>query len=248
MSDFAWITPDWCVPARVRALVTTRRGGISLAPYDGLNLGLHVGDDAQAVLANRALLLARLPRQPVWLDQVHGATVVDVVDAIAGVENPCADASIARVPGHVCAVMSADCLPLILCDDAGTVVAAAHAGWRGLAAGVLEATVEKMAVAPDRVTAWLGPAIGPSAFEVGEEVRAVFVDATPLAADAFRPSGTTGKWMADLYRLARQRLGVIGVERVTGGNLCTFSDPGHFYSYRRDGTTGRFATMVWLSD
>jgi len=186
MSGFDSIKPDWRVPARVRALVTTRCGGVSLAPYDGMNLGLHVGDDAHAVLANRALLLNCLPRQPVWLDQIHGTSVIDAAEVIAGAENPRADASIARLPGHVCAVMSADCLPVIFCDDAGSVVAAAHAGWRGLAAGVLEATVEKMAVPADRVIAWLGPAIGPNAFEVGEEVRTAFLDADPLAAGAFR--------------------------------------------------------------
>lgn len=248
MSGFGSINPDWRVPARVRALVTTRCGGVSVAPFDSMNLGLHVGDDAQAVSANRALLRDGLPRQPVWLDQVHGATVIDAAGVVAGAESPRADASIARIPGHVCAVMSADCLPVIFCDDAGSVVAAAHAGWRGLAAGVLEATIEKMAVPPDRVIAWLGPAIGPNAFEVGEEVRTIFVDAASLAACAFRPSGATGKWMADLYQLARQRLGAIGVKCVTGGNMCTFSDPGRFYSYRRDGATGRFATMVWMSE
>lgn len=248
MRNLGWISPDWRVPARVRAVVTTRRGGVSLAPYASMNLGLHVGDDECAVLANRARLLNDLPRQPVWLDQVHGATVVETAELVPGASTPRADASVARIAGHVCAVMSADCLPVIFCDAAGSVVAAAHAGWRGLAAGVLEATVEQMAVAPEHVIAWLGPAIGPDAFEVGEEVRAAFVGATPLAARAFTPSRMTGKWMADLYQLARLRLAAVGVERVMGGTMCTFSDRERFYSYRRDGTTGRFATMVWLSE
>lgn len=248
MSACVTIRPDWCAPDGVCALLTTRKGGVSPAPYDGMNLGLHVGDEPRAVMANRALLRELLPREPAWLDQVHGTTVVDAVEVASSAHLVRADASVACVRGHVCAVMSADCLPVIFCDDAATVVAAAHAGWRGLAAGVLEQTVAKMGVTPARLRAWLGPSIGPDAFEVGKEVRACFVAADPLAAHAFTLSAATGTWRADLYQLARQRLAAIGVERVSGGQMCTFSDPQRFYSYRRDGVTGRFATLVWLRE
>jgi YfiH family protein len=238
------ILPDWPAPAAVRACVTTRAGGVSLPPYDSLNLGSHVGDDFAAVTANRARLRACLPAEPVWLNQVHGVTVANA-DTARGI--PEADAAVARTPGQMCAVLTADCLPALFCDDAGTVVGAAHAGWRGLADGVLEATVARMGVPPHRLLAWLGPAIGPSAFEVGDEVRTIFVSADPAASAAFAPGMKAGKWMADLFMLARLRLGRIGVTRIHGGGACTHADAARFYSYRRDGVTGRFASLIWLA-
>ncbi len=240
MSDF--ITPDWSAPARVRALVTTRAGGVSVGPYASLNLGTHVGDDAKAVAANRARLSAHLPSSPCWLEQVHGVAVVDA-SVVTGV--PVADAAFARQPGVVCAVMTADCLPVLLCDEAGSVVAVAHAGWRGLHAGVVEATIAAMEVAPSRLMAWLGPAIGPTAFEVGDEVRAAFVGAASEDVAAFQ-AHAGGKWLADLYALARARLARAGVLNVTGGEYCTYREPEQFFSYRRDHVTGRMASLIWL--
>jgi len=261
------IIPDWPAPFNVRALQTTRAGGVSVGAYASLNLGDHVGDDPVAVARNRALLHANLPADPVWLKQVHGHVVADA-DRAVGV--PEADASVARKVGAICAVMTADCLPLLLCDEAGTVVAAAHAGWRGLADGVVEATVKAMNVAPERLLVWLGPAIGPAAFEVGEEVRQAFMAHDPEAAKAFVPcvgrasarhvglkpdlqgcsagdaEPSTQKWLADIFLLARQRLALLGVKRVYGGGLCTFTDAQKFYSYRRDRATGRMATLAWL--
>lgn len=243
MSDLSVLTPDWPAPARVRALVTTRRGGVGVAPFDDFNLADHVGDEPARVAANRRLLRAHLPGEPMWLEQVHGAEVV------AGEPEgtpPRADAAFSRTTGSVCAVLTADCLPVLLCDRAGSVVAAAHAGWRGLAAGVLENAVRAMSVAPGNLLAWLGPAIGPDAFEVGEEVRETFVRAQPDARSAFVAGGRRGKWMADLYRLARLRLAASGVSAVYGGGLCTYSDVDRFFSYRRDGRTGRQASLIWL--
>lgn len=237
------IQPDWPAPPGVRTCVTTRRGGVSLPPYDSLNLGAHVGDDEAAVSENRARLRGFVPSAPLWLNQVHGVAVADGDDTI-GV--PTADAVVTRRPQRVCAVLTADCLPVLFCDDAGTVVAAAHAGWRGLAAGVLETAVARMGVPAGGVMAWLGPAIGPRAFEVGAEVRAAFVSDDAAAASAFTPGQLDGKWMADLFELARLRLARIGVRRVHGGGVCTYADAARFYSYRRDGVTGRFASMIWL--
>ncbi|MDD4928267.1 MAG: peptidoglycan editing factor PgeF [Gallionella sp.] len=237
------LIPDWPAPARVRALQTTRQGGVSVAPYDSLNLGDHVGDPQQAVARNRLLLSARLPSDPLWLEQVHGRVVADA-DA-PGCQRR-ADASVARRAGSVCAVMTADCLPLLLCDQVGSVVAAVHAGWRGLASGVIEATVAAMDVAPGNLMAWMGPAIGPQAFEVGDEVRAAFVAANARAAVGFIP-GSSGKWQADIYALARLRLNLLGVNDIYGGDRCTYSEPGEFFSYRRDGVTGRQATLIWLA-
>lgn len=239
-----WIQPDWPAPAGVRALVTTRHGGVSSGPYASMNLGSHVGDSPLAVARNRALLRICLPAEPLWLDQVHGIEVADASTAVG--RSVTADASVATRPGAVCAVMTADCLPVLFCDDAGTVVAAAHAGWRGLAAGVLDATVARMAVAPERIIAWMGPAIGPQAFEVGDEVRRAFVAIDPATARAFASAERSGKWYADLFLLARLRLAGVGVERVFGGGLCTYSDPQRYFSYRRDGITGRLASLVWL--
>ncbi|HUO43610.1 MAG TPA: peptidoglycan editing factor PgeF [Burkholderiales bacterium] len=239
-----WIIPDWPAPVNVKGLITTRRGGISSGPYASCNLGLHAGDDAAAVAANRRRLRELLPAEPKWLEQVHGNRVV-AADGLT--ETAAADASVARQPGTVCAVMMADCLPVLLCDRDGSVVGIAHAGWRGLAAGVIENTVGTMALPPQRLLAWLGPAIGPAAFEVGAEVRDAFVTHDPAAAAAFVPSRQTDKWRADLYALARQRLARCGVAPIYGGGLCTASDPARFYSHRRDRVTGRMAALIWLA-
>jgi hypothetical protein len=238
-----WIIPDWPAPSWVQAVSTTRAGGVSTGAYASLNLALHVADDPQAVSDNRTRLreALALPTEPVWLNQVHGRGIVDADRAVPGAEG---DGAVSRTPGHVCAVMTADCLPVLLCDRAGTVVAAAHAGWRGLADGVIEATVAAMGVPGNSLLAWLGPAIGPQAFEVGDDVRAAFMAHDPLAAEAFEPHGK--RWHADIYRLAHQRLAALGVEQVHGGGLCTYADAARFYSYRRDGATGRMATLVWL--
>ncbi len=237
-----WIIPDWPAPPIVRALVTTRSGGVSVGPYASLNLGDHVGDDPRAVAENRRLLRRHLPAEPRWLAQVHGTRVVRA-ESVCGPEQ--ADAAHTSVPHTVCAVMTADCLPLLLCDADGSEVAIAHAGWRGLAEGVVERTVAAMARRPQRLLAYLGPAIGPSAFEVGDDVRAAFLARGAAAAAAFRPHGA-GKWLADIYELARQRLRDAGVERVFGGGYCTVADQGRFFSYRRDKVTGRMASLIWL--
>jgi YfiH family protein len=217
-------------------------GGVSAAPYDSFNLGDHVGDAPQAVARNRQMLSALMPSDPVWLQQVHGTVVADAGNAGCLVQ---ADASVAHRHGAVCVVMTADCLPVLLCDEEGTVVAAAHAGWKGLAAGVIEATVAAMEIAPQKLMAWFGPAISQRAFEVGAEVRATFMAHDPQAEAAFLP-GMQDKWMADIYLLARQRLHAVGVARVYGGEHCTYSDPAHFFSYRRDGVTGRMGSFIWL--
>ncbi len=236
------LTPDWPAPKHVMALQTTRTGGCSAPPYASLNLGSHVGDAALAVSRNRMLLAPLLPSEPVWLNQVHGVVVADAGQTIC---LPEADASVATHPGAVCVVMTADCLPVLLCDEQGTVVGAAHAGWRGLCDGVIEATVRAMQVPPPALMVWLGPAIGPAAFEVGDEVRAAFVAQQPQAAAAF-VAGKEGKWLADLYQLARLRLQALGITRIYGGDQCTYSDEQRFYSYRRDGVTGRMGTFIWL--
>lgn len=237
-----WLRPEWSAPARVRALMTTRAGGVSHGAYASLNLSERVGDDPFAVERNRGLLRAALPADPVWLQQVHGT---DIVDAAAVSSVPRADASWTRAHRVVCAVQVADCLPVLLADRAATVVGAAHAGWRGLAAGVVERTIEAMRIRGGDCVAWLGPAIGQDAFEVGPEVREAFVAADPDAAAAFRP-GAAGKWHADLYALARMRLAQAGVREVSGGGWCTSADEARFFSYRRSRTTGRMAALVWL--
>lgn len=237
------IVPDWPAPRGVHALVTTRQGGSSGGPWASLNLAAHVGDDAAAVAENRARLRACLPSEPPWLTQVHGVRCVDAATATADVE---ADASFTRVRGVVCAVLTADCLPLLLCDENASVVAAVHAGWRGLADGVIEASVATMKVPGERLLAWLGPAIGPQNFEVGVEVRAAFLAHDATAAAAFT-AVSEGKWLCDIYHLARQRLAALGVHRVSGGeDFCTVRDGERFYSFRRDNVTGRMASCIWL--
>ncbi|HMA00678.1 MAG TPA: peptidoglycan editing factor PgeF [Steroidobacteraceae bacterium] len=273
-----WLTPDWPAPATVRALSTLRTGGASGPPYASLNLGSHVGDDATAVAENRRALrdAARLPAEPVWLEQVHGICIKDL-DSAAPASGP-ADAAVTGLPGRVCAILTADCLPVLLASDAGDRVGAAHAGWRGLAAGVIEATVAALGAPPGQLMAWLGPAIGPRHFEVGAEVREEFLrrarggnevqgdtaagaatadvtgaadaakaDAAAAAdAAAFVPNAR-GRYMADLYALARRRLQALGVERIYGGGECTYADEARYFSHRRDGKTGRQATLIWLT-
>jgi hypothetical protein len=238
------ILPDWPLPAGVKACSTTRHGGISLPPYDSLNLGTHVGDEAQAVAVNRQRLVegADLPQMPVWLEQVHGTRVVRL-DGQTPADLQ-ADAVYSNVPGQVCAVMTADCLPVLFCSQAGDEVAAAHAGWRGLCNGVLEQTLAAFTAEPGRISAWLGPAIGPQQFEVGPEVRAAFIAVDDAAAAAFTPQGD--KFLADIYLLARQRLQRAGIHAIYGGDRCTVSEISHFFSYRRDGITGRLASLIWL--
>ena len=283
MAELPLLIPDWPAPANVRAAMTTRVGGVSVGPYASLNLGAGVDDDPAQVAENRRRLAVSLdlPSEPVWLKQVHGTTVMCLRDSPppcgeglgAGVPagaspspNPLpqgegaliADASFTTDPGAVCVVMAADCLPVLFCDDAGTVVAAAHAGWRGLAAGVIESTVRALPVKPQTLLAWLGAAIGPESFEVGAEVREAFVSRDARAADCFTPLPSGGeaarsagegepKYLADLYGLARQRLESAGVTRVYGGGRCTVREPRHFFSHRRDGRCGRMAALVWLS-
>lgn len=239
------LIPEWngVLPFSVRAIVTMRdyAEGCSSGPYATFNLATHVGDDPLAVAANRQLLRRSLPAEPCWLNQVHGTRVVAAEDAEPNAD---ADACFSRSPNRVCVVMTADCLPVLFSAEDGSAVAAAHAGWRGLAAGVLEATMAAMNIPSERLLAWLGPAIGATAFEVGDEVRAAFCRHDVLAEQAFTANGS-GKWLCDLYLLARQRLAAMGVTRVSGGGWCTFSDARRFYSYRRDGVTGRMASLIW---
>jgi YfiH family protein len=255
----SWLTPDWPVPATVRSLTTLRTGGVSRSPYDTFNLGSRVGDDPADVERNRAALrsAAGLPADPVWLEQVHGTRVADLDSATleSGAASSPADAAVTRQPGRICAILTADCLPVLLASDSGDRVGAAHAGWRGLAAGVIESTVGALACRPgtpcppERLLAWLGPAIGPASFEVGPEVREALLAADPGAAGAFAPSRRAGdppRFLADLYILARRRLTRLGVERVFGGSGCTYLESPRYFSHRRDGRTGRQATLIWL--
>lgn len=247
--ELALIRPDWAAPPQVRAAATTRSGGVSAGVYRSLNLGTHVGDDARDVAENRRRLVAALEmrREPLWLEQVHGIAVArsGASDSSAP---PVADAALAGRGERACIIMTADCLPVLFCDEAGTRVAAAHAGWRGLAAGVLEATVAAFAAegVPARaLLAWIGPGIGAAAYEVGDDVRAAFLGTDPHAAAGFSPNAR-GRWQLDLTRLARERLRAAGLTRVTGGELCTHAEAGRFFSHRRDGNCGRQATLIWL--
>lgn len=246
MIEPQFILPDWPATKNIRAAVTIRTGGVSQSPYATFNLATHVGDDPALVRDNRARLRAvlALPAEPLWLKQVHGITVVDA--AQGGVE-PEADGAFAARSGVVCAVLTADCLPILLCNRPGTKVAALHAGWRGLAGGVIEAGVRALNVSGKELLAWLGPAIGPEKFEVGVEVRDIFMQHDPQAASAFRAT-RDGKYLADIYQLARQRFQKMGVTAVYGGGLCTVTDAVRFYSFRRDGVTGRMAALIWLDN
>lgn len=236
-----WIVPQWPAPPGVRALITTRHGGVSGGAYRSMNLGMRVNDDPGAVRRNRELLRGFLPGDPRWLAQVHGTRTVQA-DAVN--EPVQADAAFTRSSGVVCAVMIADCLPVLLCDRDATLVAAAHAGWRGLSAGVIESAVTATGIDPARLLAYLGPAIGPRAFEVGDDVFDAFVSRDRAAAPAFKTK-SNGKWLCDLFALARRRLEGLGVTSISGGGLCTYSDPARFFSHRRDRTSGRMAALIW---
>ena len=238
------VIPDWSLPANVRACSSTRSGGISDAPWSSLNLGAHVGDDPQNVQANRQRLVeaCNLPSMPVWLEQVHGTDVLRLDGQPPASLR--ADAVYTREPGVVCAVMTADCLPVLFCSADGQEIAAAHAGWRGLCSGVLEATLDAFSVPAEEITVWLGPAIGPNAFEVGPEVKDAFCAVDPAANSAFCAVGE--KFYADLWMLATQRLNAAGVRCIRGGGDCTYTQEEQFFSFRRDGVTGRMASFIWL--
>lgn len=253
------IKPDWSAPANVKACITTRQlAGVSQSPYDAYNLATHVGDSAEAVATNRQRLsdICRqynlaLPSAPVWLNQTHSTQVVDAATHLSDTgEIPEADASFSTRPGVVCTVMTADCLPLLVTNRQGTGVAAIHAGWRGLQAGIIESTVKQLMreteTQPQDIGVYLGPAIGPQAFEVGPEVKDAFVEHDRQAEIAFKPSPRADHYLADIYQLAIQRLGILGIDNISGGDYCTYSDAERFYSYRRDGRTGRMASLIWL--
>ncbi len=251
------IIPNWPAPANVKALQTTRAGGISFAPYDSLNMGLHVQDDPMRVAQNRQLLSQYLPSEPVWLNQVHGINVVDAANTSC---LPAADASYTNRKNVVCVTMTADCLPILVCDKDGTAAASIHAGWRSLCDGVIEATIAKMQAKPANLMAWLGPAIGPNAFEVGANVREQFIVKDANVELAFKKQSVTkapDKYLADIYLIATQRLKNLGISQIYGAgqtfgsgqseDWCTFTDEKRFFSFRRDGATGRMATLIWLA-
>jgi polyphenol oxidase len=271
MSELPLILPDWPAATNVRAVMTTRAGGVSSPPWESLNLGVHVGDSTASVLENRSRVRkeARLPSEPVWLEQVHGTTVVTLEpdaaagadDAAAGAEDGAArsaqraDAAVTKYSGVVCAIQVADCMPVLFASREGSVVGAAHAGWRGLAGGVLDATISAMRVPPSDLVAWMGPAIGPKHFEVGTDVVEAFVQSAPpehraqtQAAFTRIAQGPKDKWLCDLYTLARLRLAAAGIQHIFGGGWCTVAQAEQFFSYRRDGQTGRMAALIWLSD
>jgi len=238
-----WLIPDWPAPSGVRAFVTTRDGGVSDGAYASLNLGLRSGDEPHKVARNRSIVRAYLPAAPVWMTQVHGARVLDL-DCASSAAPLEADAAVSRSPERVCAVLTADCMPLLLCDDEGHHVGVAHAGWRGIAAGVIENSVGALGVAPSRLMAWMGPAIGPQAFEVGAEVREALLAGDAHAQAAFS-AHTPGKFKADLYALARRRLARMGVVQIYGGGFCTYFETERFFSYRREKQSGRMGAFIW---
>jgi YfiH family protein len=250
------IDPAWEVPLQIKAFSTTRVGGFSKPPFDGLNLGLNAGDDPVDVLQNRSLLRSILPSDPCWLKQIHGITVSTPVTRNALMSGPFeADASVTNIPNEVLAILTADCMPVLFASKGGDVIGAAHAGWRGLSGGVLENTIREMCalskgLLPQDIAAWMGPAIGPTAFEVGEDVLQAFSgQSQAILSEAFRPiTGSSGKYLANLYLLAHDRLRSLGIEHVYGGKFCTVGDSENFYSYRRDKKTGRFASLIWISD
>jgi polyphenol oxidase len=240
-----YLLPNWPAPKNVRAYSTTRLGGHSSKPFDNFNMGARAADDPAVVEANRNQLIAELalPNPPLWLQQVHG---IQVVRADQAPIYPTADASFTEKPGVVCVVLTADCLPVLICNRQGTQVAALHAGWRGLVAGIIETTLKTMSINPQDTLAWLGPAIGPKMFEVGDEVRQQFLAHDVKAQSAFVPKENQ-KWLANLYLLATQRLANYGVTQIYGGNYCTYTDAQLFFSHRRDqGKTGRMASLIWL--
>jgi len=245
LNNKLWLAADWPAPANVHAATSRRLGGISQGTYATLNLAMHVDDDAWAVRENRSRLA--LPTEPIWLNQVHGLTVANVGRASEQSSDQVieADAAYTDVAGVICAVLTADCLPVLLCDRSGHHVAAVHAGWRGLAAGIIDRAVTALQPPGDQLLAWLGPAIGPNAYEVGPEVREAFLQRDTDAQAAFPPS-RPGHWWMDIYQLARQQLAQQGITGVYGGDHCTWQEAEHFYSYRRDGVTGRMASVIWF--
>jgi len=250
------IEPSWTLSQQIQAFCTTRQGGLSQAPFNSLNLGLNAGDDSAVVLQNRSILRSALPSEPLWLKQIHGATVSTPTSRNALGNGPFeADASVTNIPNEVLAILTADCMPVLFASRKGDVIGAAHAGWRGLSGGILENTVNEMmalspGLMPSDISAWMGPAIGPSAFEVGEDVLQAFSQqGQDILSKAFIPiNETPGKYLADLYLLARDRLRLIGIEQIDGGEFCTVNDPERFFSYRRDKITGRFASLIWISN
>jgi YfiH family protein len=256
-SEWAIIEPEWPAPKGVRSAFTLRTGGVSVSPHDSLNVGAHVGDVAARVEENRRRVRGRLglPTEPVWLQQVHGVEVADLDVAEARVRAGCpdagaagfarADAAVTRRPGRVCVIQVADCMPVLFAARDGSAVGAAHAGWRGLAGGVLEETVLHLGVPAPQLIAWLGPTIGQNHFEVGDEVRAAFMSRDPDAASSFE-ANARGRWQCDLYALAKRRLLALGIRDVFGGGWCTYADAERFFSYRRDGQCGRMAALVWM--
>jgi len=238
------IIPDWPAPGNIQALSTTRKGGYSLPPYEGLNLGLHVKDQAETVAKNREYLIeiAKLPSSPYWLDQNHSA---HVIPSTKWQKNIQADAIFSSTPHHICTIMTADCLPILLCNHQGTMVAAIHAGWRGLAAGIIEQTVIQFSCLPSDIMAWFGPAIGSKQFEVGSEVYDAFCQRSPSAKHAFEQTDST-HYLADIYLLASQHLNKLGIHNIFGGHFCTVTEQQRFFSYRREGITGRMASMIWI--
>ena len=250
------IEPSWTVSQSIQAFCTTRQGGLSQSPFNSLNLGLNAGDDSADVLQNRSILRSELPAEPLWLKQTHGVTVNTPASRSASGNGPFeADASVTNIPNEVLAILTADCMPVLFASKSGDVIGAAHAGWRGLSGGILENTIKEMlALSPglaiSDISAWMGPAIGPSAFEVGEDVLQAFaLQGQDVLSKAFIPiAGTSGKYLADLYLLARDRLHTLGLKQIDGGEFCTVNDPERFFSYRRDKVTGRFASLIWISD
>lgn len=244
-SSLPFIIPDWPAPTKIHAVCTTRVGGISQSPYHSLNLGDHVGDDPIAVTQNRHTLskALHLPSPPCWITQVHGVRVINTQNWQTGEE---ADGIYTTIPNAICAVMTADCLPILLCDKKGQYVAAIHAGWRGLADGIIESTIAQAPCDPKEIMAWLGPAIGPKSFEAGDDVRNIFLSQNPADESGFSILGNS-KWLVDMYHIARQRLNAVGVSNIYGEVECTVLNPERFFSFRREGITGRMASLIWIS-
>ncbi len=238
------IFPSWPAPRSIHAIQTTRNGGVSDGPYASLNLAGHVGDATKSIRMNREMLRSFLPSDPVWLKQTHSSICINAFEAGINVE---ADASFTNSMNVVCVVMTADCLPVLLCSRLGNEVAAIHAGWKGLLNGVIESTINQMQTNPSNLLAWLGPAIGPQSFEVGNDVRDAYIELDSGAKAAF-VEFSENKWLADLYKLATIRLRAKGISQIYGGEYCTFKDKEHFFSYRREGNTGRMASLIWIGN
>lgn len=249
------IEPSWVAPQQVKAFCTTRYGGVSSSPFNTLNLGLNAGDDSVDVLHNRSIVRSHIPAEPLWLKQIHGVAVSTPASRKASTDKPFeSDAAVTNIPNEVLAILTADCMPVLFASKSGRVIGAAHAGWRGLSGGVLENTLQAMlallpGIGPKDIVVWMGPAIGPTAFEVGEDVLQAFAPiGQDILAKSFAPiAGNPGKYLANLYVLARERLHSLGIEQVYGGGFCTFNDSERFFSYRRDKETGRFASLIWIS-